>query len=192
MTVFSIDAAGWCAAARLVRSPNFDARPDDVSPSLIVIHNISLPPGRFGSGAIEALFCNTLDFDADPFYKTIRGLRVSSHFLIERDGALVQFVSTLDRAWHAGVSQIQGRERCNDFAIGIELEGTDSERFESAQYVVLTALTAALRVRHPIDALAGHSDIAPGRKTDPGPYFDWDAYAKAADLPDDLLPFRSA
>lgn len=133
---------------------------------------------------------NALDFDADPFYQTIRGLQVSSHFLIERDGGLLQFVSTQDRAWHAGMSVFNGREQCNDFSIGIELEGADTQAFEPAQYRTLASLTAALRQAHPIDAIAGHSDIAPGRKTDPGPYFDWDGFAVAADLPAAMLPFQ--
>lgn len=208
-TGLSIDETGWvyaqsiadtdtCADARppqpsirvrLVHSPNADARPDDTSPSLLVVHNISLPPDCFGTGDIERLFTNTLDFDADPFYATIRGLRVSAHFLIARDGELIQFVSTQARAWHAGQSSFAGRVRCNDFSIGVELEGSDAVPFECAQYHTLAALTAALRARYPIDAVAGHADIAPGRKTDPGPFFDWIRFAEAANLPMDLMPF---
>lgn len=206
-SIFRIDDAGWVSPARgvrsgsrgtstaprvrLVPSPNFDARPEAVVPSLLVIHNISLPPGCFGTGDIEALFCNTLDFDADPFFTTIRGLRVSAHFLVERDGTLIQFVSTAERAWHAGASTFQGRERCNDFSIGVELEGSDTQTFEPTQYATLAALTTALRTRHAIDAIVGHADIAPGRKTDPGPCFDWSAYARLAGIPAHCLPFAS-
>ena len=177
-----IDADGWASRSQMQRpikrvpSPNRDERPDGCAPSLIVIHNISLPPGSFGGDAIEALFTNTLDCDAHPYYATLEDLRVSSHFLIRRDGALVQFVACGLRAWHAGASSFEGRERCNDFSIGIELEGDDASAFESAQYATLIALTDALSTRYPIAALAGHSEIAPGRKTDPGPHFDWPFY----------------
>jgi len=188
---WSLNADGWLDAARIVPSPNVDARPPEVVPSLVVIHNISLPPSCFGTGDIEALFTNTLDFDAHPFYKTIRGLRVSSHFLIDRDGAIVQFASTLARAWHAGQSCFAGRERCNDFAVGIELEGCDDAPFEVAQYEALALLSTALMERHAIAAFVGHSDISPGRKTDPGPYFDWSAFARTASLPADKLPLAS-
>ncbi|MCY0388908.1 1,6-anhydro-N-acetylmuramyl-L-alanine amidase AmpD [Robbsia sp. Bb-Pol-6] len=186
-----VDAAGWVSGARIVHSPNANLRPDGVLPTLLVIHNISLPPGCFGGDDITSLFTNTLDFDAHPFYRTIRGLRVSSHFLITRDGDLLQFVSTLERAWHAGVSAFAGREGCNDFSIGIELEGSDDLAFTALQYATLASLTMSLRARHPIDAIVGHADIAPGRKTDPGPYFDWDGYATAAMLPDHALPMRN-
>jgi len=191
MTAWVVSSDGWLEGARIVPSPNVDARPHDESPSLVVIHNISLPPSCFGTGDIEALFTNTLDFDAHPFFQTIRGLRVSSHFLITREAEVVQFASTLARAWHAGQSHFAGRERCNDFAIGIELEGCDDAPFEAAQYTVLTRLSDALTKRHAIEAFVGHSDIAPGRKTDPGPYFDWSAFARAASLPPDRLPFVS-
>lgn len=191
VTVWHVNAEGWLSAARVVPSPNVDARPSGIMPSLVVIHNISLPPSCFGTGDIEALFTNTLDFDADPFYKTIRGLRVSSHFLITREAEVVQFASTLARAWHAGQSHFSGRERCNDFAIGIELEGCDDAPFEVAQYQTLVRLSEALISRHTIEAFVGHSDISPGRKTDPGPYFDWPAFARAASLPADSLPFVS-
>lgn len=146
---------------------------------LLVIHAISLPPGRFGGPGIEQLFTNRLDPAAHPYYREIAGLRVSSHFLIRRDGSLVQFVACGRRAWHAGVSVWQGRERCNDFSIGVELEGTDEQPFEAAQYTRLVALTQALRGRYPLTDLAGHADIAPGRKTDPGPHFDWARYRAA-------------
>jgi AmpD protein len=164
---------GWFADARRLDSPNFDARPAGGAASLVVVHAISLPPDEFGGEGVEQLFTNTLDPSAHAYYATIDQLRVSAHFFIRRDGELVQFVSTEDRAWHAGVSCWRGRERCNDFSIGIELEGCDTEPFEDVQYERLAALIAALRARYPIDEVVGHSDIAPGRKTDPGPFFDW-------------------
>jgi AmpD protein len=138
-----------------------------------VIHSISLPPGEFGGAAIEALFLNRLDPAAHPYYAGIADLRVSAHFLVRRDGALVQFVPCAKRAWHAGVSAWRGRERCNDFSIGIEVEGTDESPFEPIQYASLAALTRALRSAYPIADIVGHSDVAPGRKTDPGAHFDW-------------------
>lgn len=171
-----IDAQGWCAGACHVPSPNCDGRQEGVAIDLLVIHNISLPPGVFGGSCIEALFCNTLDYAADPYFEQLRSLRVSSHFLIRRDGSLVQFVATLKRAWHAGVSSFEGRPRCNDFSIGIELEGTDDTVFEAGQYDTLVRLTCALQVRHGLQHVTGHADIAPGRKTDPGPLFDWEGY----------------
>lgn len=154
-------------------SPHFDERPEGEKVSLLVIHNISLPPGEFGGPWIDDLFLGRLDPDADPFFREIEGLRVSSHFLIRRDGEVVQFVSTTRRAWHAGVSRWRGRERCNDFSIGVELEGLDDAPFDDAQYRSLIRLIPALRERHPLRDIAAHSDIAPGRKTDPGPHFDW-------------------
>jgi AmpD protein len=169
-----LDAAGWCAEARRVDTPNCDARPPDTDISLLVIHNISLPPGVFGGPGVEQLFTNRLDPAAHPYYATIHGLRVSAHFFIRRDGELLQFVSCAQRAWHAGVSSWRGRERCNDFSIGVELEGSDELPFSDAQYARLNRLIADLRAAYPgLVDLAGHSDIAPGRKTDPGPYFDW-------------------
>jgi AmpD protein len=176
-----------CDAVGHQRSPNADARPRDVLPTLLVVHNISLPPDVFGAGDIHALFNNTLDVEADPYYAMLTGLRVSSHFLIARDGAVTQFVSTLERAWHAGASVFAGRSRCNDFGIGVELEGSDTTPFAAAQYATLARLTEAIRARHPIDAIAGHEHIAPGRKTDPGPHFDWRHYADLARLPAALL-----
>lgn len=169
-----MDRDGWCAAAQRIDSPNQDARPADETPSLLVIHNISLPPGEFGGPGVEALFCNRLDPTAHPYFAEIAALRVSAHFFIRRDGALIQFVPCTQRAWHAGVSQWQGRERCNDFSLGIELEGTDDQPFMDAQYATLNALIVALRAAYPslVDRV-GHSDLAPGRKTDPGPYFEW-------------------
>ena len=190
----AIGADGWVRAGAVTRlpSPNFDARPDGVAANLIVIHNISLPPGEFGGTAIADFFLNRLDFDAHPFYEEIRGVRVSSHFVITRDGALQQFVSCKARAWHAGASQHAGRARCNDFSIGIELEGSDTTSFEAAQYSTLTGLVQALCTRYPIDALAGHSDIAPGRKTDPGAGFDWPRLQLACGLPDQYFPYRQS
>ena len=168
-----VDAAGRCDAALWVPSPNFDARPGDGALGLIVIHAISLPPGEFGGPWIDALFQNRLDPDAHPYFEEIEGLEVSAHFLIRRDGALHQYVATEDRAWHAGASSWQGRERCNDFSIGVELEGADDVPFAEPQYERLAELTRALFARYGRLDLAGHSDIAPGRKTDPGPWFDW-------------------
>ncbi len=167
------DDADWLSAARRLPSPNFDARPEGESVRLVVIHAISLPPGEFGGPGIVDLFTNSLDPQAHPFFREIAGLRVSAHFLVRRDGELIQFVSCSRRAWHAGVSNWQGRENCNDFSIGIELEGCDQLPFQDAQYLALNSLLAALRQRYPIAAVVGHSDIAPGRKTDPGPCFDW-------------------
>ena len=154
-------------------SPNQDARPADTEISLIVIHNISLPPGQYGGDGIMALFSNRLNPAEHPYYQEIHTLRVSSHFLIRRDGSLIQFVSCLQRAWHAGVSSWQGRERCNDFSIGIELEGSDFDAFEDPQYTQLNRLLHALKAAFPIQDITGHADIAPGRKTDPGPFFEW-------------------
>jgi N-acetyl-anhydromuramoyl-L-alanine amidase len=184
---------GWVRAARVLPSPNFEARPDGAVPTLIVIHNISLPPGEFGGAAIADLFLNRLDCNAHPYFDAhLRGLRVSSHFVIRRDGALEQFVSCEARAWHAGVSSFFGRERCNDFSIGIELEGADDQTFEPAQYATLVSLVSALTARYPIEAIAGHSDIAPGRKTDPGPHFDWLCLQRDTALPDRYFPYRRA
>lgn len=177
--------------ARHAPSPNFEARPAGAVPTLVVVHNISLPPGEFGGEAIEALFQNRLDCDAHPYYQEhLRGVRVSAHFLIRRDGELVQFVSCDERAWHAGASDYFGRPRCNDFSIGIELEGADDAPFEAAQYTTLAALARALAERYPVDAFAGHSDIAPGRKTDPGPHFDWQRFAGDAGFSAGYFPFQ--
>lgn len=168
-------ATGWFEGVRHCPSPNFNARPTD-EVSLLVIHNISLPPGQFGTGQVEALFQNRLDPEAHPFFQTIAELRVSAHFLIDRAGQVTQFVSCFDRAWHAGVSRFGEREGCNDFSLGIELEGTDHQAFTEVQYEVLAQLTQQLLAAFPALTLAricGHSDIAPGRKTDPGPFFDW-------------------
>ncbi len=164
---------GWLPAARRLPSPNCDERPADAAISLVVVHAISLPPGEFGGPGILELFSNRLDPAAHPYYRQIEGLRVSAHFLIRRDGELIHFVPCRRRAWHAGVSSWRGRTACNDFSIGIELEGSDDVAFEDAQYERLGSLLAELRQRYPIEAVTGHSDIAPGRKTDPGPHFQW-------------------
>ena len=158
---------------RYVASPNQDERPGAEQPTLLVVHSISLPPGEYGGDAVERFFTNCLDPAAHPYFREICHLKVSSHFLVRRDGALVQFVPTERRAWHAGASRWRGRERCNDFSIGVELEGLDDAPFEAPQYESLVALVRALRARHPLRDLAAHSDIAPGRKTDPGACFDW-------------------
>jgi N-acetyl-anhydromuramoyl-L-alanine amidase len=175
----SIDVDGWCAQARRLPSPNFDARPSGMAPELLVIHNISLPPSQFGGPYIDGLFTNTLDHAAHPYFDQLRPLRVSAHFLIDRTGLVTQFVAANARAWHAGVSSFEGRERCNDFSIGIELEGSDFVPFEDAQYDSLAALTLALRRRYGVRAVTGHEHIAPGRKTDPGPFFDWQRYRQS-------------
>ncbi|RKP48543.1 1,6-anhydro-N-acetylmuramyl-L-alanine amidase AmpD [Pararobbsia silviterrae] len=188
----SIDDAGWYAHAIREPSPNFDARPSGVAPSVLVLHNISLPPGHFSGQAVIEFFQNRLDWDAHPFYTQIRGVRVSSHFLIRRDGAVIQFVSCDDRAWHAGVSSFFGRERCNDFSIGIELEGSDECPFDDAQYAPLANLASALIERYALTALAGHSDIAPGRKTDPGPMFDWPRVRRMLGLSAEYFPYLAA
>lgn len=177
--LFKIDSTGWCDGALHIPSPNFDKRLDSANIDLLVIHNISLPPGKFGGTFISDLFTNKLDFDADPYFDQLRSLHVSSHFLIRRDGNVVQFVSANERAWHAGVSSFGGRERCNDFSIGIELEGTDFVAFEPAQYAQLVMLTHALQRSYPLKFVMGHEHIAPGRKTDPGPFFDWARYQEA-------------
>ena len=172
----AIDEQGWLDAARRHPSPNCDDRPSGTAIELIVIHGISLPPSEFGGPWIEDLFSNRLDPTAHPYFQEIHQLRVSAHFLIRRDAELIQFVSLQQRAWHAGISCFQGRERCNDFSIGIELEGTDTLPYTAAQYDRLARLITLLRQQYPsipARGLAGHSDIAPGRKTDPGPAFDW-------------------
>jgi AmpD protein len=167
--------SGWCQGVQHCPSPNYNARPTG-EVSLLVIHNISLPPGQFGTGQVQAFFQNQLCGDAHPYFAGIVHLQVSAHFLIERDGAIIQFVSTLERAWHAGVSSFAGRESCNDFSIGIELEGTDDLPYTDAQYAALIALTHELQRVHSaitLERICGHCDIAPVRKTDPGQAFDW-------------------
>jgi AmpD protein len=164
---------GRLADVRFVASPNCDERPAGDTVCLLVIHAISLPPGEFGGPGVETLFTNRLDPDQHPYYREIAGIGVSAHFFIRRDGELIQFVPCDRRAWHAGASNWRDRERCNDFSVGVELEGCDEQDFEAAQYEMLNRLIAALKQRYPIAAIVGHSDIAPGRKSDPGPSFDW-------------------
>jgi len=170
-----VEGAQWCP------SPNFGPRPEGAGISLLVVHNISLPPGQFGGDAIERFFCNRLDPAGHPYFQTIADLRVSSHLLIRRDGSCVQFVSLLDRAWHAGRSCFRGEEECNDFSIGIELEGADDIPYKESQYLALANLSRLIMAAWPTitrDRITGHSDIAPGRKTDPGPAFDWVRYRR--------------
>ncbi|AHF04917.1 N-acetyl-anhydromuranmyl-L-alanine amidase [Marichromatium purpuratum 984] len=177
-----IDIAGWFDGALARPSPNCDERPPATTIDLLVIHNISLPPGEFGGEWIDALFRNRLDPDAHPYFAAIAELRVSAHLLIRRDGALVQYVPCERRAWHAGRSRFGEREACNDFSIGIELEGTDTQPFTAAQYHQLGRCARALRRRYPgitPERVVGHADIAPGRKTDPGPAFDWSRLRRA-------------
>ena len=171
-----VDSEGLVRAARFVASPNCDERPAGCRIELIVVHHISVPPGEFGGPGISQLFLNRLDPSAHPAYAPIAGLRVSAHFLVRRDGELIQFVPCAKRAWHAGESAWKGKARCNDFSIGIELEGTGEIAYTDAQYEKLAALTRALQSRYGIAEIAGHSDIAPGRKHDPGPSFDWQRY----------------
>ena len=167
---------GWLSEATRCPSPNHNQRPEGEAPSLLVIHSISLPPGCYGGGHIEAFFQNRIDPSFDPYFEEIRDLQVSAHFLIDRDGTITQFVSCLDRAWHAGASNFCGRENCNDFSIGIELEGQDSEPYTGEQYQALIDLTQTLMKAYPdinVEQIVGHCDIAPERKTDPGPAIDW-------------------
>jgi len=177
-----VDAvSGMVQGVRFVPSPNCDLRPDGVAVEVLVIHSISLPPGQFGGPAIEQLFCNTLNTDEHLYYREIEGLKVSSHVLIRRNGEIIQFVPFNRRAWHAGQSYCEGRTRVNDFSIGIELEGADDVPFEGAQYQALAELTRAVQQAYPgitRGRIYGHGDIAPGRKTDPGPSFDWGRYLK--------------
>lgn len=173
-------ADGWLPTAHHLPSPNFDARPTGCEPELLVIHAISLPQGQFfvpgGPDYVIDLFLNKLDIAAHPDFATLNGVRVSSHFLIRRDGQLIQLVALGARAWHAGASSFMGRLRCNDFSIGVELEGSDQLPFEAGQYQTLVALTQSLSEHIPLRHITGHQQIAPSRKTDPGPYFDWLAY----------------
>jgi len=169
----ALGADGRLAEARYVASPNCDERPAGVDITLLVLHAISLPPGQYGGDAIQRLFTNRLDPAAHPYFRDLAGQRVSAHFLVRRDGALLQFVPVQRRAWHAGASSWRGRARCNDYSIGVELEGTDRDAFADAQYRALTALTRALAARLPLREVAAHSEVAPQRKSDPGPGFDW-------------------
>ena len=185
-TLLTLDNQGWLAPDEHVTlrpSLNFNERPPGTAVSLLVVHNITLPPGQFGTPYITDLFLNQLDLSADPWFVNVKGLKVSAHFVIDRLGHLTQFVSCDERAWHAGVSSFEGREQCNDFSIGVELEGTDDVPFETVQYERLATLSQCLRLRYPITAATGHSDIAPGRKTDPGPYFDWSRFRALAQWP---------
>jgi AmpD protein len=174
-------SSGWCDGVQHCPSPNFNQRPlGEVS--LLVIHNISLPPGQFGTGKVQAFFQNALDADEHPYFASIARMQVSAHFFIERDGAVTQFVSCNERAWHAGLSRFAERENCNDFSLGIELEGTDDLPFTAAQYAALIELARQLQAAYPaitVERICGHSDIAPGRKTDPGPAFDWQHVRRA-------------
>jgi AmpD protein len=164
---------GWYRFAHRSASPNFGPRPAGAAIDLIVVHSISLPPGVYGGDEVQRLFTNSLDWDAHPYFKSIEGMQVSAHFFIRRDGALLQFVSCEDRAWHAGPSNYRGRPNCNDDSVGIELEGLEGERFEPAQYEALVAICASLAQHYPIRHVAGHEHVAPGRKNDPGAQFEW-------------------
>ena len=180
---------GWLNGAEWLASPNFGERPADEAVSLIVLHNISLPPDEFGGDWVEKFFLNVLDPQAHSYFATIAEAQVSAHFYVRRDGRVIQFVGCDQRAWHAGRSQWCERENCNDYSVGIELEGSDTQPFTAAQYLALWAVIDALQRRYPIAAIAGHSDIAPGRKTDPGPCFDWSAVRArypALDLPGEV------
>jgi AmpD protein len=183
-----VDRSGWVSGVRRSPSPNFDARPAGAVIDLLVIHSISLPPGVFGSGDVERLFTNQLDPRTHPFLSTLAGVRVSSHFLIERSGRITQFVSCLDRAWHAGASSFEGRAGCNDFSLGVELEGTDFSAFEEAQYGALARLVRSLVTQYSLRAVRGHQHIAADRKTDPGPHFDWRRLTDTISVPVALLP----
>ena len=171
--------AGWLRTAERITSPNCGSRPARAQVDLIVVHSISLPPGEYGNGAIRALFTNRLEWDAHPYYQRLRGLRVSSHFVITRAGHVQQYVSCAHRAWHAGASHYRGRGACNDDSIGIELEGLEGDAFTNAQYRALTALCSALVRRYPIGYIAGHEHIAPGRKHDPGARLHWQRLSRA-------------
>ena len=164
---------GWWSLAEHIASPNFGPRPPGVEVSLVVLHSISLPPGQYGGTAIERFFCNRLDAAEHPYFESLRGLKVSAHFVIRRDGRVQQFVSCDERAWHAGASAWRGRENCNDYSIGIELEGLEGEPFEDAQYLRLAPLLRSLALRYPLAEVVGHQHVAPGRKGDPGAGFEW-------------------
>ena len=184
----SLWRGGWYRHARALPSDNFGARPAGLQVDLIVIHSISLPPGEFGNGNVQRLFTNQLDWEAHPWFDGIRGLQVSAHFFIARSGGLWQFVSCADRAWHAGQSAYRGRGQCNDDSIGIELEGLEGQTFETPQYETLASLCAALCQAYPVEHIAGHEHIAPGRKSDPGPGFDWHLLKNSLALPDRWWP----
>ncbi len=179
---------GWYGYARTLRSPNFGERPSGTQVDLIVLHSISLPPGQFGGNEVQELFCNTLDWNAHPYFKSIEGSAVSAHFYIRRTGELWQFVSCDQRAWHAGVSAHHGRANCNDFSVGIELEGLESQSFEQPQYEALSALCAAVAQHYPIAHVAGHEHVAPDRKGDPGMGFDWLQLQRSLGWPAGFFP----
>ena len=179
---------GWLSSAVRCPSPNFGPRPPQACIDLVVVHSISLPPGQYGGDAVQALFTNTLDWEAHPYYQQIRGLQVSAHFYIRRDGTLWQFVSCDERAWHAGRSCWRGRENCNDDSIGVELEGLEGDTFEAAQYESLAQLCQTLAQRYPIAHIAGHEHVAPGRKQDPGPGFDWARLQTLSAFPSRCFP----
>ena len=179
---------GWYRFAHRIASPNFGPRPAGASIDLVVVHSISLPPGVYGGDEVQRLFTNTLDWDAHPYFQQIRGMQVSAHFFIRRDGALLQFVSCDDRAWHAGSSSYRGRENCNDDSVGIELEGLEGETFEAAQYEALAAVCSALAQHYPIRHIAGHEHIAPVRKIDPGPGFEWAQLQRELGWPQEWFP----
>jgi len=183
---------GWYRFARRLDSPNFGPRPADAAVDLLLIHSISLPPGQYGGDEVQRLFTNTLDWNAHPYFKSIEGMQVSSHFYIRRNGELWQFVSCDERAWHAGVSCYRGRDNCNDDSIGIELEGLEGETFEADQYETLGSLCAALGQRYPVQHIAGHEHVAPGRKADPGPGFQWAALQQALGWPSRYFPEEPA
>lgn len=179
---------GWYRHARRLDSANHGPRPEGSRIDLMLLHSISLPPGEYGTGCVQQLFTNQLDWDAHPYFQGLRGLEVSSHFFIERNGRLWQFVSCDQRAWHAGASEYKGRSNCNDHSIGIELEGLEGLPFEAAQYESLASLGAALLSAYPIAHVAGHEHVAPGRKQDPGPGFEWPALQRSLGLPDSYFP----
>jgi AmpD protein len=179
---------GWYRFARRLASPNFGPRPAGSQVDLIVVHSISLPPGEYGGDGVLRLFTNTLDWEAHPYFKSIEGIEVSAHFFIRRGGELWQFVDCDDRAWHAGASSWRGRTNCNDDSIGIELEGLEGGTFEPAQYETLAQLSAAVAQRYPVEHIAGHEHIAPGRKQDPGPGFDWALLKRQLGWPQERFP----
>ena len=179
---------GWYRFAHRIASPNFGPRPQGAAIDLVVVHSISLPPGVYGGDEVQRLFTNTLDWEVHPYFKSIEGMQVSAHFFVRRDGALLQFVSCDDRAWHAGPSSYRGRPNCNDDSVGIELEGLEGESFEPGQYEALTALCASLAQHYPIRHIAGHEHIAPGRKNDPGAQFEWAMLQRDLGWPADWFP----
>ena len=183
---------GWYRFARPLRSPNFGPRPANATVDLLIVHSISLPPGRYGGDEVQRLFTNTLDWNADPYFRSIEGMQVSSHFYIRRNGELWQFVSCDERAWHAGVSHYRGRDNCNDDSIGIELEGLEGNAFEAPQYETLTSLCAVLAQRYPVRHIAGHEHVAPGRKGDPGAGFEWTRLQQSLAWPAQYFPEATA